>query len=81
MGFEKTHTLGNQPDESQGHMATLLGRASGPDVCKQLVVRAEGDWRLLGKGFLTAGWADGPVDGSLYRASEFSELIPSIQQV
>lgn len=44
LGSEKTHTLGTRPDESQGHMATLLGRASEPDVCKQLVVTAERDW-------------------------------------
>lgn len=50
LGVEKTHTLGTRPDESQGRMATLLGRASEPDVCKQLVV-TEGDWGSRDKAF------------------------------
>lgn len=64
--------------KAKDNVATHLGRATGPDVWKQLVVTAEGAWVLLGQAFLTAVWADGPM-GGFKRTSKFSGLIPSNQ--
>jgi hypothetical protein len=35
-----------------------------PDVWKQLAATVEGGGESLGQVFLTAGWADGPTEGS-----------------
>lgn len=79
LGFAKTHTLGIQPDESEGHIATLLRSATGPDVQKQLAGKQMGPG--VSRTSLSDSWVGRWSCGRFYRASKFSGLIPSNQQI